>query len=82
MSSTQTVEALVLHGPKDLRLVRTPHRFDSKSQHTDALNRSPGQHLSLVPEKSKSASKRRVCAAQTCITTIMAEMATLSFKPP
>ncbi len=55
MSSTESVQALVLHGPKDLRLVRSMNLlFGNRHTHELVfLCRSRGQHLHLVQAKSK-----------------------------
>lgn len=75
MSTTTRVQALVLHGPKDLRLV-SPTTNTVVTQLTSIFRKNE-IHLLPLPVRFKYKSKQPAFVAQTYTTTTMVEMATL-----
>ena len=75
-TSSDIVQALVLHGAKDLRRVRLPHILQLGS--LTRMHRRRGHSPSHILERYGSPSKPLVSAVPICTTTITVEMAILS----
>jgi hypothetical protein len=74
------IRASVLHGAKDLRIVRDLNR--QGNPHADRKRRRADPSFLPVQQTSRSVSEAPVSAAQICITTDITAMATSSFKNP
>lgn len=81
--ASQNVNASVLHGAKDLRLVQNPPSLSSPALRIliDML-RKPATCQVLQPTKYRLLSSPPASAAQICTTSTITEMETLLFASP
>lgn len=80
-SNSKQIRASVLHGAKDLRIVRTLKLILHQNSIVDDIRKTAPYSLQ-AQQISKSLSAQQASAAQTCTTTDTTEMATSSSRSP